>query len=60
MDRRLNWIQSWPGCGCKEKIPHRRPSIDGRIILKQVLKKSGVKMWTVFMGLRTGSGGGLL
>ena len=34
--------------------------IDGRIILKWVLKQSGVEIWTQLIMLRTGASGGLL
>jgi hypothetical protein len=35
-------------------------SVDGRIILKRILNKYGVMMWTGFIWLRTGSSGELL
>jgi hypothetical protein len=34
--------------------------VDGRIILKWILKKCGVKVWTGLIWLRIGTGGGLL
>jgi hypothetical protein len=35
-------------------------SVDGRIILKCIVKKYGVKMWTGFIWIRIKSSGGLL
>jgi hypothetical protein len=34
--------------------------VDGRIILKCMLKKKGVRVWAGFIWLRTGTSGGLL
>jgi len=36
------------------------PRIDGRITLKRILKKYGVRLWTGLTGLMIGSSGGLL
>jgi hypothetical protein len=36
------------------------PGVDGRIILRWILKKWDGKAWTGFIWLRTGTGGGLL
>jgi hypothetical protein len=33
---------------------------EGRVILKWILKKCGVRVWIGFMWLRIGTGGGLL
>jgi hypothetical protein len=34
--------------------------IDGKLILKWIFKKFGVRMWTGFIWLKIGSSGGLL
>jgi hypothetical protein len=34
--------------------------VDGRILLKWILKKQDMRMWTRFIWHRTGSSGGLL
>jgi len=38
----------------------RDTSVDGRIILKEILQKYGVILWAGFIWLRIGTGGGLL
>jgi hypothetical protein len=42
------------------KLHLRDIGLDGRIILKQILKNSGVRMWTRFICLRIRSIGELL
>jgi hypothetical protein len=37
-----------------------RPRQDGRIILKWILRTQGSRVWTWFIWLRIGTGGGLL
>ena len=34
------------------------PGVDGRIILEWMFRKWGVRVWTGFMSLRIGTGGG--
>jgi hypothetical protein len=34
--------------------------VNGKVILKLILKKKGGRMWTGFIWLRIGTGGGLL
>jgi hypothetical protein len=44
---------------CKERGHLGDLNIDGRIILKWLIKKYVVRMWTDFMWLRIGSSGSL-
>jgi hypothetical protein len=42
------------------KKPLGRPDIDGRIILRWIFRKWGMRVWTGLSWLRIGTGGGQL
>jgi hypothetical protein len=44
----------------KGRKPLRTPCVDGSIILKYLLKKSGMGIWIGINWLRTGSHGGIM
>jgi hypothetical protein len=46
-------------CRPEEKKQFGR-RVDGRIILKWILRKQNLRPWTVLIWLRIGNGGGLL
>jgi hypothetical protein len=65
--RRMRWAEHIP---CTEKMRNFSQktyrinledlSVDGRVIIKLILTKQGVRVWTGFIWFREGSIGGLL
>jgi hypothetical protein len=63
--RRMIWARHGTDEKCETvlvgKPERRRPvGVVGRIILKWILEEQGGKLWTLFIWLRIGTGGGIL
>jgi len=57
--RREAYTGFWWG-NMRERVHLEDPCVSGRMILRWILRKWGVRVWTESSWLRIGTGGGLL